>query len=282
MAVKTNERPGSRAELRYCRMSAYKAREVLDLIRGLDYTRAVELLDHSGRAAAPVVAKLLRSAAANAEHNDSQFPEELCIGACYADEGPTFKRFRPRARGRATRIRKRTCHITIILSRMPEDQIARLKARSEAQHADRRARRVAGARRRARALEAGEEAASLAAESGGEAAKPAEPRARRARKAAPTRETADQAAPKKAAPKKAAPAKAAPKKAAPKKAAPKKAAPKKAAPKKAAPAKAAPKKAGKATPAGRSATPKKAGKATRAIAKIAKKTTRKPSGKDRS
>ena len=158
MTVKTNERPGTRAVLRHCRMSSSKAREVLDLVRGLDYTRAVELLDHTDRAAAPVVAKLLRSAAANAEHNDGQFPEELFVASCYADEGTTLRRFRTRARGRGTRIRKRTCHITIIVARMPEDQIARLKARSAAQNADRRARRVAGARRRARAVEAGEAA----------------------------------------------------------------------------------------------------------------------------
>lgn len=152
MTVKTNERPGTRAVLRYCRMSSYKAREVLDLVRGLDYTRAVELLDHTDRAAAPVVAKLLRSAAANAEHNDRLFPEELYVASAFADEGATLKRWRPRARGRATRIRKRTCHITVILARMPEDQIARLKARAEAQNADRRARRVAGSRRRQAAV----------------------------------------------------------------------------------------------------------------------------------
>ena len=152
MTVKTNERPGTRAVLRYCRMSSYKAREVLDLVRGLDYTRAVELLDHTDRAAAPVVAKLLRSAAANAEHNDRLFPEELYVASAFADEGTTLKRWRPRARGRATRIRKRTCHITVILARMPEDQIARLKARAEAQNADRRARRVAGSRRRQAAV----------------------------------------------------------------------------------------------------------------------------------
>ena len=172
MTVKTNERPGTRAVLRHCRMSSTKAREVLDLVRGLDYTRAVELLDHTERGAGPVVAKLIRSAAANAEHNDGQFPEELYVASCFADTGSTLRRYRTRARGRSTRIRKRTCHITIILARMPEDQIARLKARSAAQNADRRARRVAGARRRARAAE---ETPTLAAgEAAGEAAEVAE------------------------------------------------------------------------------------------------------------
>jgi large subunit ribosomal protein L22 len=97
-----------------------------------------------------VIAKLLKSAASNAEHNDGLDVNELYVSTCYADEGATLKRWRPRARGRATRIRKRTCHITIILSRMPEDQILRRRARAAAEAADRRARRVAGTRRRER------------------------------------------------------------------------------------------------------------------------------------
>jgi len=148
MAVKTNERPGTRAVLRHAHLSSYKAREVLELVRGVSYSRAVELLDHTDRGAAPVVAKLLRSAAANAEHNEGLDPEELYVATCYADEGTTMKRWRPRARGRATRIRKRTCHITVVLARMPEDQLSRLRSRREAEAADRRARRVAGTRRR--------------------------------------------------------------------------------------------------------------------------------------
>ena len=174
MTVKTNERPGTRATLRYCRLSSYKAREVLDLIRGLDYTRAVELLDHTQRAGAPIVAKLLRSAASNAEHNDSLFPEELYVATAFADEGTTMKRWRPRARGRATRVRKRTCHITIVLARMPEDQVARLKARAAAQQADRRARRVAGSRRRAAQVEQVSEEDEVPSETGDETASTAE------------------------------------------------------------------------------------------------------------
>ena len=148
MAIKTNERPGTRAVLRNCNISSYKAREVLDLIRGLDYQRAAEILEYTDRAVATVIGKLLRSAAANAEHNEGLDPGELYVATCYADEGATLKRWRPRARGRATRIRKRSCHITIILARMPEDQIARRRARAAAEAADRRARRVAGTRRR--------------------------------------------------------------------------------------------------------------------------------------
>ena len=156
MAVKTNERPGTRAVLRYCRMSSYKVREVLDLIRGMELSRALEILDHTDRAAAEVVAKLVRSAAANAEHNDGLDPEELYVASAYADEGATLKRWRPRARGRATRIRKRTCHITVVLARMPEEKLARKRAKIAAEATDRRARRVAGTRRQARAERTGE------------------------------------------------------------------------------------------------------------------------------
>jgi len=149
--TKTNERPGTRAVLRHSRMSAYKAREVLDLIRGKDYERANEILEYSERGAAIVIRKLLQSAAANAVHNDGLAAEELFVSACYADEGTTLKRWRPRARGRATRVRKRTCHITVIVSRLPDNEIVRRRARVAAEQAERRARRVAGGRRRARA-----------------------------------------------------------------------------------------------------------------------------------
>jgi len=150
VSVKTNERPGTRAVLRHCRMSSYKVREVLDLVRGVEYSRAVELLDHVDRAAGPIVAKLVRSAAANAEHNEGLDPEEMYIVSAFADEGTTLKRWRPRARGRATRIRKRTCHITVVLARMPDDKLARRRARVAAEATERRARRVAGTRRQAR------------------------------------------------------------------------------------------------------------------------------------
>ncbi|MHB8245214.1 MAG: 50S ribosomal protein L22 [Acidimicrobiales bacterium] len=145
--LKTNERPGTRAVLRHSGVSAFKAREVLDLIRGVPYTRASEILESSERGVADVISKLLNSAAANAQNNDQLDPEELFVSACYADEGTTMKRWRPRARGRATRIRKRTCHITVILSRMPDQEIARRRARLVAEQAERRQRRVAGTRR---------------------------------------------------------------------------------------------------------------------------------------
>lgn len=148
--VKTNERPGTRAVVRHSRVSAYKAREVLNLIRGQNYERATEILEFCDRDVAEVIGKVLHSAAANARHNDGVDPEETYVAACFADEGKTLPRWRPRARGRATRIRKRTCHITVILSRLPEDQLARRRARVAADQSDRRARRVAGGLRRPR------------------------------------------------------------------------------------------------------------------------------------
>src|SRR3954462_6132021 len=129
--VKTNERPGTRAEVRYIRISAYKAREVLDLIRNKEVQQADEILQFVERDAGIVIRKCLKSAMANAENNDLIDPTELYVSACFADEGPTLKRWRPRARGRATRIRKRTCHITIIVSRLSEEQLER-RRRAEA------------------------------------------------------------------------------------------------------------------------------------------------------
>jgi large subunit ribosomal protein L22 len=153
-------------------MSASKARQVLDLIRGEDVQRAAEILTGTEREAAELIGKVLSSAVANAAHNDSQSPEELYVSACYADEGATMKRWRPRARGRATRIRKRTCHITIIVSRLPADQLELRRRRMEAVSAN-RSRRVDASRRRAdlsgrlsrrRAAQAKAEAEQAAAE----------------------------------------------------------------------------------------------------------------------
>jgi large subunit ribosomal protein L22 len=123
--AKTNElpkgidTPGVRAQVKYIRSSAYKAREVLDLIRGERVATALEILEFSERDIARIILKCLESAIANAENNNGIAADELFVSACYADEGPTLKRWRPRARGRATRIRKRTCHITVMVSRIP-------------------------------------------------------------------------------------------------------------------------------------------------------------------
>src|SRR5688572_1359033 len=164
--VKTNEREGTRAVLRDARFSAYKARVVLDLVRGLEVARARDVLTFSERDAAISIGKLLDSAVANAQNNDHLDPDELYVSACFADEGRTLKRGRARARGRYTRIRKRTCHITIIVSRLPEDRLVRVKAKQAADNANRRARRVAGGRaRRGAASEAtASEATTVAAD----------------------------------------------------------------------------------------------------------------------
>jgi large subunit ribosomal protein L22 len=147
-ATKTNERPGTRAVLRHSGLSASKVRQVLDLIRGQDVDRAAEILIGTEREAANIIGKVLASAVANAAHNDFQNPDELYVSACYADEGTTAKRWRPRARGRATRIRKRSSHITIIVSRLPADKLELRRKRMEAVSAN-RSRRVDASRRRA-------------------------------------------------------------------------------------------------------------------------------------
>ena len=155
--VQLDGRVSTRATAKYLRGSASKARAVLDLIRGLDVRRADEVLQFTDRAAAAEVRKVLASAVANAVHNDSQDVEELFVVACYADEGPTLKRFRPRARGRASRINKRTCHITVIVARMSDERLEIVQARQASGPAARRvgtsaqARRERVARSRARA-----------------------------------------------------------------------------------------------------------------------------------
>src|SRR4051794_24449870 len=139
---KTNERPGTRAVAMHVRMSAYKARVVLDLIRNKDVATAEEVLRFSEREAADVIRKVLRSAVANAAHNDDQIPEDLFVSACFADGGKTRRRRRPRARGRASRTRKRTCHITVIVSRMPETELERRRAKEATRPGSRAARRA--------------------------------------------------------------------------------------------------------------------------------------------
>ena len=139
------ERPGTRASARYVRMSASKARVVLNLVRGLPVREADQVLQLTEREAARVVRKVLASAVANAVNNDEQDADELFVLACFADAGPTLKRFRPRARGRAGRINKRTCHITVIVARMSDERIAIVEARASrtgrgAVMSDRRAR----------------------------------------------------------------------------------------------------------------------------------------------
>src|SRR5690349_18317298 len=105
----------SRSEAKYVRLSARKARVVLDHIRGRTVPEARTILAFTPRAAAVDIEKVLRSAVANAEATKGLDGDELVVLAAYADEGPTLKRWRARARGRVNRIRKRTCHITLVV-----------------------------------------------------------------------------------------------------------------------------------------------------------------------
>jgi large subunit ribosomal protein L22 len=116
MAVAVQDRDTVRAQARYVRCSARKARLVLEHIRGKQAGEAAAILAFQPRAAARDAGKVLASAIANAENNNGYDADDLIVVAAYADEGPTLKRWRPRARGRVNRIRKRTCHITIQLA----------------------------------------------------------------------------------------------------------------------------------------------------------------------
>ncbi|NNL98536.1 MAG: 50S ribosomal protein L22, partial [Acidimicrobiia bacterium] len=102
-----------KAHARHIRQSPYKVRRVLDLIRGMPVEEARNTLQFTNRRAAETVAKVLNSAVANAEHNNALDVDMLYVAEAYAGEGPTLKRFRPRARGRAGRIDKRTSHIVV-------------------------------------------------------------------------------------------------------------------------------------------------------------------------
>jgi large subunit ribosomal protein L22 len=128
------------ARARYIRMSPTKVRQVVDLIRGRHVDDARRVLKFTSRAAAAPVGKVLESAIANAEHNRGFPADELVVARAWVDEGPTLKRFRPRALGRATRIRKRTCHIAIVVGR-PEEVIAELPEAPARKQTTRRVRK---------------------------------------------------------------------------------------------------------------------------------------------
>ncbi|MEW9502721.1 50S ribosomal protein L22 [Jeotgalibacillus marinus] len=110
----------AKAVARTVRIAPRKVRLVADLIRGKQIGEAVAILNHTPRSASPVVEKVLKSAAANAEHNYDMDINNLVITEAYVNEGPTLKRFRPRAMGRASAINKRTSHITIVVSEQKE------------------------------------------------------------------------------------------------------------------------------------------------------------------
>ena len=141
---------GARSTHKFARLSASKVRVVLDLIRDEDLDQARDELRFCDRGAATIISKVLESAVANAQNNERLSADELYVAECWADEGPTLKRWRPRARGRATRIFKRTCHITVVVAQLDEHELEKRTARLAAagrRSADAdRAARVAGSK----------------------------------------------------------------------------------------------------------------------------------------
>ena len=105
----------ARATLKYARISSRKVKIVADLIRGKDVNEALAIIKFTPKAASELLEKLLKSAIANAENNHDMKTENLYVAEIYANQGPTLKRIRPAAKGSAVRIRKRTCHITIVV-----------------------------------------------------------------------------------------------------------------------------------------------------------------------
>jgi large subunit ribosomal protein L22 len=134
----------ARATARYIRMSPTKARQVADLIRGRHVDDARRVLRFSTRAASTPIAKVLESAIANAEHNRELPADELIVVRTWVDEGPTLRRFRPRALGRATRVRKRTCHISVVVGRVEGSHRPAVKAAEVPERSRRRTRRGRG------------------------------------------------------------------------------------------------------------------------------------------
>ena len=136
------EYPSASAKARFVRVSASKARRVIDLVRGKSVAEALDILRWAPQAASEPVAKVIASAAANAQNNEGLDPTTLVVATVFADEGPTAKRIRPRAQGRAYRIRKRTSHITVVVESRP----AKNKGSKGATAGAARARRAQGSK----------------------------------------------------------------------------------------------------------------------------------------
>ena len=153
------EYPSATAKARFVRISASKARRVIDLVRGKSVEEALDILRWAPQSASEPVAKVIASAAANAQNNDGLDPATLVVATIHADEGPTAKRIRPRAQGRAYRIRKRTSHITVIVESRPRRDKASSTSASAA-----RARRAQGSKAAASKAPAKKAPAKKAAE----------------------------------------------------------------------------------------------------------------------
>ncbi|SDL83255.1 50S ribosomal protein L22 [Halarsenatibacter silvermanii] len=111
----------TRAVAKHQRISPRKARQVIDLVRGKDVDEAIGILKNTPRKASDMIEDVINSAAANAEHNHEMIRDELYISEAFVDQGPTMKRYKPRAMGQASTIRKRTSHITIVVSDEKEE-----------------------------------------------------------------------------------------------------------------------------------------------------------------
>jgi large subunit ribosomal protein L22 len=140
----TTEFPSASAIARFVRVSPTKARRVINLVRGRSVADALDILRWAPQAASEPVAKVIASAAANAQNNNGLDPATLVVATVYADEGPTAKRIRPRAQGRAFRIRRRTSHITVIVeSRPAKDQQSAKSTRARRAEASKAAAKAA-------------------------------------------------------------------------------------------------------------------------------------------
>ena len=186
------EYPSAVAKARFVRVSPSKARRVIDLVRGKSVAEALDILRWAPQAASEPVAKVIASAAANAQNNNGLDPATLVVATVYADGGPTAKRIRPRAQGRAFRIRRRTSHITVVVESRPSKD-----ARGSQSASATRARRAQASK-----------AAAGKAPAGKAPAKKAPAKKTAAEKAPAKKAAAEKAPPKKASPTKTTEAKA--------------------------------------------------------------------------
>jgi large subunit ribosomal protein L22 len=146
MTTATTEYPSATAKARHLGISASKARRVINLVRGKSVEEALDILRWAPQQASDPVSKVIASAAANAQNNSGLDPTTLVVATVYADEGPTAKRIRPRAQGRAYRIRKRTSHITVIVESRPPRKGGNKGAKASASATSTRSRRAQGSK----------------------------------------------------------------------------------------------------------------------------------------
>lgn len=146
MTSTTTEFPSAVAKARFVRVSPTKARRVINLVRGKSVSEALDILRWAPQAASAPVAKVIASAAANAQNNNGLDPSTLVVASVFADDGPTAKRIRPRAQGRAFRIRRRTSHITVVVESRPVKDERSQSARARRAQASKAAAKKAPAK----------------------------------------------------------------------------------------------------------------------------------------